>query len=147
MSNKKNPKRELAFILYIETDLTQAEIAERVGTSAVSLSKWAIEGDWEHKKAIDTLSSQKLIREYYHMSFSITELIRTEKRVATNTEIDSLSKLAAAIEKIDKKTNPHIVMSVLTGYNKYLVTQDLELAQANADYQLAYVSELLNKKG
>ena len=40
-------KKEWAQTLYLRENLTQAEIAERVGVSRVTISNWIKAGKWE----------------------------------------------------------------------------------------------------
>ena len=44
-------KKEWAKTLYLRENLTQQEIAERVGVSRVTVSNWVRSGKWEEQKA------------------------------------------------------------------------------------------------
>ena len=43
-------KKEWAKTLYLKENLTQQEIADRVGVSRVSVSNWVRAGKWEEQK-------------------------------------------------------------------------------------------------
>lgn len=53
-------KKEWAKTLYLKENLTQQEIADRVGVSRVSVSNWVRAGKWEEQKVGLTLTRQGL---------------------------------------------------------------------------------------
>ena len=55
-------KKEWAKTLYMRENLTQQEIAERVGVSRVTVSNWVRAGKWEEQKAGLTLTRQEQVR-------------------------------------------------------------------------------------
>jgi transposase len=50
MANKKSQEKELAAQLFINTNLSQKEIAQKVGVTEKSMSAWVNEGKWEELK-------------------------------------------------------------------------------------------------
>jgi predicted transcriptional regulator len=141
---KANPKKQLAEILFMENNMSQKEIADMLGTTQVSVSKWSKAGDWDHKRAVNALSPDTLIRQYYQLSKDINDLIKKEERTATSGEADALLKFAAAIEKLDKKVNPSIVTAVFMRFNNYLKLLNLPLAKELIKYQMPYLESLIN---
>lgn len=144
---KENPKKGLAFILYMETDLSQKEIAEQLDTTEATVSSWATKGDWRQKKAVDALSPDKLVREFYNQAYEITEKAKKEQRTVTSSEADALVKLASAIDKLDRKVSPSIATAIFMRYNNWLRVQDLELVKKNMPYQMRYLQELIKPEG
>ena len=57
-------KKEWAQTLYLRENLTQAEIAERVGVSRVTISNWIKAGKWEEHKAGITLTRQEQVNNH-----------------------------------------------------------------------------------
>ena len=51
MTNEQ--RKEWAKLLFVKENLTQAEIAERVGVSRVTVNKWINTENWEHLKVSD----------------------------------------------------------------------------------------------
>ena len=57
----KNPQKyEYAYLLYMQR-VPQKEIAERVGVSQQTLTKWKDEGGWELKRVARTVSLDQII--------------------------------------------------------------------------------------
>ena len=55
-------KKELAKILYTKENLTQAEIAEREGTSRVTMGKWIKSENWEMLKVSITITKEEQLK-------------------------------------------------------------------------------------
>ncbi|CAN5435523.1 hypothetical protein BH09BAC1_BH09BAC1_04900 [soil metagenome] len=141
--SKPNPKKELAHLLYLETDQSQKEIAAAVETTEQTLVKWVDAGGWKQEKQATTLSPDKLIRRYYDQSSRVLDIADEESRALTSAETDVLVKLAAAIEKLDKKVNPSITMAVLMRFNNHLKLVAPELVKQIVRHQLEYVQTLI----
>jgi predicted transcriptional regulator len=144
---RENPKKGLAFILYMETDLSQKEIADQLDTTEATVSKWANADNWKQKKAVDALSPDKLVREFYNQAFDIMEKAKKDNRPVNSSEADSLVKLAAAIDKLDRKVSPSIVTAAFMRFNNWVRVQDLELVKKMMPYQMRYLQELIKPEG
>lgn len=142
----KAKEKEMAHLLYVEQGLDAKAIAQMLDVSELTMSKWvnANNSEWKAQRAARTLSPDKLIRLYYEQSEKIVSAAGEDKRAITSAEADALNKLAAAIQRLDKKIDPSITMSVLRNYNNYLLQVNPELAKLNANYQIDYVQSLLD---
>ena len=56
MTNEQ--RKEWAKLLFVKENLTQAEIAERVGVSRVTVNKWINTENWEHLKVSVTITKE-----------------------------------------------------------------------------------------
>ena len=55
-------KKDWAKMLYTKETLTQAEIAERVGVSRVTVNNWINKENWEQLKASVTITREEQLR-------------------------------------------------------------------------------------
>jgi len=125
-------KKEWAAMLYLKENLMQAEIAEKVGVSKVTMNKWVKGEKWEERKAGITLTREEQIKNLYRQVAEINDVIAGRekgKRFATSTEADTLSKLSGAIKKMETETGIADIISVGTRFVEFLRPIDLEKAK------------------
>ena len=138
-------KKEWAKTLYLRENLTQQEIADRVGCSRVTVSNWMRAGKWEEQKVGITLTRQQ-VGNLYRQVAEINRAIagRPEgDRFATSKEADILGKLAAAISKMEQETGIADIISVLTGLIEWLRPHDIEKAKEITRIADAYIKDKL----
>lgn len=139
-------KKEWAKTLYMRENLTQQEIAERVGVSRVTVSNWVRAGKWEEQKAGLTLTRQEQVANLYRQVAEINRAIsaRAEgERFPNSKEADILGKLSAAIRNMEQETGIADIISVLTGFIEWLRPFDLEKAKELARLADAYIKDKL----
>ena len=125
-------KKEWAKTLYLKENLTQQEIADRVGVSRVSVSNWVRAGKWEEQKAGLTLTRQEQVANLYRQVAEINKAIaeRPEgERFPSSKEADILGKLSAAIRNMEQEVGIADIISVLTGFIDWVRAADLEKAK------------------
>ena len=107
LTNKQ--KRDFAKHLYLsEPGILQKELAERVGVSKNTISRWAAEGKWEElRTSVVTTKSTQLSRLYNHLrELNDSVDMRPEgERYINNKDADTLTKLTAAIRNLETETN------------------------------------------
>lgn len=139
-------KKEWAKTLYLRENLTQQEIADRVGVSRVSVSNWVRTGKWEEQKAGITLTRQEQVANLYRQVAEINRAIAARpegERYATSKEADILGKLSAAISKMEQEVGIADKISVLTDLINWLRPVDLEKAKEITRLADAYIKDKL----
>lgn len=139
-------KKEWAKTLYLRENLTQQEIADRVGCSRVTVSNWVRAGKWEEQKAGLTLTRQEQVNNLYRQVTEVNRGIaeRPEgERFATSKEADIIGKLAAAISKMEMEVGIADKISVLTGFINHIRKFDLKKAQELTLLADSYIRESL----
>jgi uncharacterized protein YjcR len=145
-------KKEHAFLLYMN-GMTQKEIAQRLKTSAVTVSKWAKLGGWEQRRAASNITKPELINKLLAaINKMIDSVMESEDETLTASLPDKLSKFAATIEKLDKRTNVVDAIEVFMAFNKWLIFRKSfdkevtpELIKAINKYQDLYITEQITK--
>ncbi|MBR4787861.1 MAG: helix-turn-helix domain-containing protein [Bacteroidales bacterium] len=112
--NQLDKERELARLYYFNGD-SQKTIAERIGVSPQTVNRWAKDGEWERLRAARTISRKELVLK---MLQKINERLDSDDWTA-----DEIIKAAAAVEKLDKKTNVVTMMEVFAAFGNWLAAR------------------------
>lgn len=139
-------KKEWAQTLYLRENLTQAEIAERVGVSRVTISNWIKAGKWEEHKAGITLTRQEQVNNLYRQVAEINRNIASRpdgQRFPSSKEADILGKLSAAISKMEQETGIADKISVLSDFINWLRELDTEQARPITALADSYIKSQL----
>ena len=113
-------KKEFARTLYMSGE-NQNTIAEKVGVSRVTITKWVAAGNWKERRAAKAVTRPELISK---MLLNIDALL--DKAAASDKPedlagmSDKLSKIASAIEKLDKKANVVDAIEVFIAFSKWV---------------------------
>jgi DNA-binding XRE family transcriptional regulator len=148
-----NQKRELARMYYMNGD-SQKNIAEKVGVSVQSLSKWVEQGDWAKKRAGQNITRPELVNKLLLTINKLIEQVNESEDPNLITGLgDKLSKLSTTIEKLDKKASVVDAIEVFMAFGKWLQYRSTyddeitpELLKAVNKYQDLYITELISKK-
>ena len=155
MANKvSEEKKEFARVLYMSGE-QQNIIAEKVGVSKQTINRWVAEEAWDKRRAAQSVTRPEIVNNLLRAISNEVEKLNEERdaeKVAG--ACDKLSKLAATIEKLDKKASVVDAIEVFIGFGKWLQhratnVEELtpELIKAINRFQDLYVSELLSTKG
>lgn len=145
-SINNSQKKQWAQTLYLRENLTQLEIAERVGVSRVTVSKWVRNGKWEEQKAGITLTRQEQVANLYRQVAEINRTIATRhegERFPNSKEADILGKLSAAIRNMEQETGIADIISVLTAFIEWLRQLDLDKAKEITRLADAFIKDKL----
>lgn len=144
LTNKQ--KKEWAKTLYLRENLTQQEIADRVGASRVSVSKWVRDGKWEEQRAGITLTREEQIRSLYRQVAAINKAIEERpegERFATSAEADIIGKLSKSIKQMETEVGIADVISVMTRFIDFLRPIDIEKAKEATRLTDAFIKSIL----
>ena len=140
----KDPhKYEYAYLLYMQR-VPQKEIADRVGVSQQTLSKWKDDGGWELKRVARTVSRDQIINKTL---MKINELLDNEE----DFNGDEFAKLSSQLEKIKGGYTMDDVADILTKFGDYIIEQSAsdkaittEFVQLLTKYQDKYLLMRIN---
>ena len=132
-----------------EVDRRICEIAEQIGVSRQSISRWCATDGWKEARAAKSISRPELVNK---LLIAIDNLIQqvndSGDPEAIGTLADKLSKLSATIEKLDKKANVIDAIEVFMAFNRWIQDQASfdpeitpELIKAINKYQNKFLME------
>lgn len=139
-------KKEWAKTLYLKENLTQQEIADRVGVTRVTVNSWINKEKWEEQKTGITLTREEQVANLYRQVAEINRAIANRpvgERYANSKEADILGKLSSSIEKMEKDVGIADIISVLTGFIEWLRPVDLEKAKELTKLADAFIKDKL----
>lgn len=123
MAKQDIDRKGIAKSLYINGTYTQEEIADKVGTTRQTVSRWIKDGAWEELKASVTITPAQILSGLNRQIVEINNNIngREEgKRFATVAEADTLAKLASAIKKIEQDVGIADIVDVAIRFTNWL---------------------------
>ena len=103
----KGQKKSIAKELYLHGDYTLEEIADKVGSTRQTVSRWSHEEGWAEIKASMTVGKEKTLKHLYAHVQTINDAILSregEERAPTPKEADTIAKLSAAIAKLEQES-------------------------------------------
>ena len=114
-------KRNLARTLYL-SGKEQTEIAEMIGVSRVTISKWCTADGWKATRAAKTITRPELIKKLLLATNTLLDKVNEPGDLALIDSLgDKLSKLTAAIDKLDKsQANVVAAIEVFMAFSKWL---------------------------
>lgn len=146
-------KKDYARLLYMQGE-QQKVIAEKVGVSAQTITKWVNVGGWVEQRAAQNITRPKLVNKLLRTVDKMIEAVNdSDDPDAANGLGDKLAKFAATIEKLDKHTSIVDVIEVFMAFSKWLQFQaefdeDItpELLKTINKYHNQYINYLMQNK-
>jgi len=113
-------KKALARTLYL-TGLEQADIAEKIGVGKNTISKWCVSESWKEQRAATQVTRPELVNKVLiTIDTLLTQIQESNSPELIASAPDKLAKLAAVIQKLDKKANTVDVIEVFMAFSKWL---------------------------
>lgn len=111
---KLSEKKKAAERLYMETDMSQKEIATHIKVSENTLTNWVKKYKWDEIKKTSMYSQPQLITETYASILAIFKKAENENRTLTGKETNQLAQLGKLIRDMrgDRFTPSSIFTSV-----------------------------------
>ena len=138
-------KIDVARTLYLITEKSQKEICEVVGWTEKTFTDQKHKGKWNDLRETKSLTKQQIISMLHTQTFKLIEGAKDENRLLSAREIDSVAKLAASIDKLEKKATVETYIEVFEEYNKYLMSVNVDFAQRNNQYQDLFIQSKISK--
>ncbi len=146
-------KKDLARTLYL-SGIEQTEIANKIGVSRVTVSKWCAAEGWKETRAARSITRPELINKLLRTVNDLLDKVNASGDMALIDGLgDKLSKLTAAIDKLDKSSaNVVNAIEVFMAFSKWLEFRAAsdpdvtpELIKAINKYQDKFLIESMSK--
>lgn len=146
-------KKEFARILYMNGE-NQQDIADKTGVSRVTINKWIKDNGWKERRAAKAVTRPELINKLLLAIDTMIDKANNMDNPEAMTGLgDKLSKVASAIEKLDKKANVVDTIEVCIAFGKWVehrigVDKEVtpELTKIINKLQDTYINEQFNIK-
>lgn len=121
MSTENDNKKEVAKTLYMSGSMDMADIADKVGVSRQTISRWVSAESWKEQRAAKNITRPQLVNKLLQSIDALLDnVIRSDDPATIGGIADKLSKFAATIEKLDKKANIVDTVDVFIAFQKWL---------------------------
>jgi len=131
-------KKTIAYDLYMNTQLSQKEICERVIITEATFTAWKKKYDWEVHKQAFSITSQNIISNLMEKAYNMT--------LEDTVNSDAILKLVKSIESLsDKKTTISQIINVFKGFTQFAFDRNPEIAKEINLLQRQYVDEKINQ--
>lgn len=134
--------REWGKMLFIHEKLTQKEVSEKTGVSAVTVNKWAQEGDWEGKRKTFSVTREERYRSTIDQLTQLDKTIDSREdgaKFPSKDESNIRRKLVADMKSLETECNIVDVINVSIKITEWLRPVDPEKAKDVADIFNLYI--------
>lgn len=141
-------KKSLARSLFL-SGMEQTEIADKIGVSRVTVSKWCVADGWKEARAAKNVTRPELVNKLLLTIDRLIEQVNSSENPDLIAGLgDKLAKLSSVIEKLDKKANVVDAIEVFMAFSKWLEFRSQtdpeltpDLIKAINKYQDKYIVE------
>jgi DNA-binding XRE family transcriptional regulator len=138
----KSKERIIAQHLYVDSGLSQKQIAEQLDISEKTISKWKTEDNWDKIRTARRITKSELINKIYKSMNAVMADSNDVDRPLTSKEADIVSKLSNTLQKLEGQDTLSNHIHVLQQFFTWLKDIDLESAKTLSKYSKEF---LINK--
>lgn len=147
---KVDEKKDFARILFIKENLSQKEIAEKVGVAEKTISKWvnANNEEWKRlRQSIIITKDEQLRRIYDQIDELNTHIMQREpgKRYSMKGEADTIVKLTTAAKNLETDASVSDIIEVSKRFLNWLRPVDLDKAKEIAAFLDSFIKDQLKR--
>jgi hypothetical protein len=147
MALTNTEKKDYAWLLFREGTLTQKAIAQKVGTTEKTLTKWKDAEGWESKRRSLYNTREDILVDMYLIFENTKNNIKDKGGIANSKDGDAILKLSAAIRNLEIETSVAQIFEVCKGLIQHVQVIDFEKAKEIIDYVDSFLKEKLKGRG
>ncbi len=142
-------KKEWAKVLFLNSNMTQKDIALKVGISQNSISKWVDKEKWDILKTTLTTTAENELRSLYKQLGLLNkqnEAYLEDDDPDTNPDYDRLRKLTKSIFELqNKKSGMGDIYLLMMDFITFINRDNMEDAKIVNNYADAFIKDRLNR--
>lgn len=131
--------KSLAQEIYLHSNISQKEVAEKVGVSEQTVSKWVNQGNWRVLRTAKNVSRQSLLQKAYANLEKMNDLIDEHQGVPPKQLTDAKSVFVREVQALDKQDSLSHAVSIMEGFMAFMFRRDPKLAKEISQYQLEFI--------
>lgn len=133
-------KKSTARALFL-SGMEQAEIADHLGVSRVTISKWCVAEGWKKIRAAKNITRPELVNKLLLTIDNLLTQVNESKDPALMGGLgDKLAKFGVVIEKLDQKTNVVDAITVCTAFSNWLELR----AKTDPEVTVEFIKQINN---
>jgi DNA-binding XRE family transcriptional regulator len=139
-------KKDHALLLYTKENLSQSEMAERVGVSRVTINKWINDGKWDLLRVSISMMNETVLRNYYQQMIELQASILNRKpgeRLPLPAEAAAQKDISISIKNLQTELGLSEITSVFGGLIQFLRMYDSRQVKEITPLLDAYVKSKL----
>lgn len=147
-SVRDESKKAFAELLYM-AKTPQKEIADRVDISPNTLTSWIEAFGWKEKRAAKTITRSSLVNKLLLRIDQLLDEAMVDAEGGKKVSEDQLSKIASAIEKLDKQASVVDAVETMLDFYNYLDTvaaTDRSITQEKLQWLTRHQDNFINDK-
>jgi len=138
-------KKDWAETLYKSSDITQKEIAIKVGVNEKTIGKWVKDNNWENLRKSLLTTKSEILRNLYDLLDKISKKLKEEESIGDSKMADMYVKYTAAIKNLETETSTAEIMQVARIFINWLQNIDPPLALVVLNHFDAFIKESLKR--
>lgn len=135
----KTREKLLAKELYLNTSLSQKDIAEKVGASEKTLSAWVNEGGWEDLKSASQITREHLLKNAYRQLDRINKYIEEQGGIPNKKINDAKSTVIREIQALERQESLSLYVAVMEKFLIFISARNPKLARELSPHQLEFL--------
>ncbi|MDD4217460.1 MAG: helix-turn-helix domain-containing protein [Bacteroidales bacterium] len=143
-----NHKKEIAQILFNQ-DYSQKEIAEKVGVSEQTISRWVVRYNWKKVRTNLSTSRPALLADLYQELEMFNQMIKDKTegpKIASSKEADARRKLISDIKALETKYSIGEAIMLGQDFCNFIREIDNNLAKDVVEYYDSFINMLVQKQ-
>lgn len=143
LTNKQ--KKEWAELLFLRGDITQKDIAAKVGCAEKTISDWAAKGNWDNLRKSMLTTKTEILRNLYNVLDKIGNKIKKDDSIGDSKIADMYVKYTAAIKNLETETSTAQIFEVGRMFVNWLQGIDPQFALLVLNHLDSFIKENLKR--